>query len=58
MFSDHYSLNLDLDIYHEVVEKVFEFRSLKNLDDPLFCEKFLFLLSHSLGKIPEPDAKA
>ena len=57
-FSDHYSLKLDLDIYYEVVEEIFEFRSLKKLDDPPYCEKFLFFLSHSLGKIPESDAKA
>ena len=57
-FSDHYSLKLDLDIYYEVVEEIFEFRSLKKLDDPLYCGKFLFFLSHSLGKIPESDAKA
>ena len=55
-FSDHYSLKLD--VYYEVVEEILEFRSLKTLDDPLYCEKFLFFLGHSLGKIPESDAKA
>ena len=57
-FSDHYSLNLDFDIHHEVVEEIFEFISFKKLEDPLYCEKFLFFLSHSLGKIPEQDLKA
>ena len=49
-FSDHYSLKLDINVYHEVVENIFEFRSFKKLEDPLYCEKFLFFLSHSLGK--------
>ena len=47
-FSDHYSFKLDLDIYHEVVEEIFEFRSLKKLDHPHYWEKFLFF-SVTLG---------
>ena len=57
-FSDHYSLKLDINIYHEVVENIYEFRSLKKLEDPLYCEKFLFYLSHSLGKIDEVNTEA
>ena len=34
-FSDHYSLKLDVNIYHDVKESIFEFRSLKKLEDPL-----------------------
>ena len=41
-FSDHYSLHLDMSITLELVENVFEFRSLQKLEDPLCCEKFFF----------------
>ena len=57
-FSDHYSLHLDMNITLELVENIFEFRSLQKLEDPLYCEKFLFFLSHSLSKINELDTPA
>ena len=47
-FSAHYSLELDIKIYHEVVENIYEFRSLKKLEDPLSSEKFLSFESFSV----------
>ena len=57
-FSDHYSLKIDIDIHYEVVNDIFEYRSLKRLTDPLYCEKFLFVLNHSLSKIKENSTPA
>ena len=47
-----------MDITLELVENIFEFRSLQKLEDPLYCEKFLFFLSHSLSEINELDTPA
>ena len=41
-----------------IVENVFGFRSLQKLEDPLYCEKFFFFLSHSLSRINELDTPA
>ena len=57
-FSDHYSVYLGMNITLELVENIFEFRFLQKLEDPLYCEKFLFFLSHSLSKINELDTPA
>ena len=57
-FSDHYTLKLEFDIFHEIVQNLFEFRSLNKLDEPLFCENFLFYLSHSFGNISEQYTNA
>ena len=57
-FSDIYGLYLDMNITLELVENIFEFRSLQKLEDPQYCEKFLFFLSHSLSKINELDTPA
>ena len=47
-----------MNLHYEVIENIFEFRPLKKLADQLYCEKFLFFLSHSLGKIFEHDKQA
>ena len=57
-FSDHYSLELSFEIFYEIAESIFEYRSLKKLEDSFYCEKFLFFLNHSLGKINEQDSDA
>ena len=57
-FSDHYSLQLDMNMSLEMVENSFEFRSLQKLEDPLYCGTLLFFLSHFLSKINEFDTPA
>ena len=57
-FADHYSLQLSFKSSYETTENIFEYRSLKKLEDSLYCEKFLFFMNHSLGKIHERDTNA
>ena len=42
----------------EIVENIFEFRSLQKLEESLYCEKFLLFLRPSLSKIIELDTPA
>ena len=36
-------------------ENICEYRTLKNLEDSIYCEKFLFFKNHCLGKIDQRD---
>ena len=41
-YSYHCSLRLDFNMTFEIVQNLFEFPSLKKLEYPLYCVKFLF----------------
>ena len=47
-----------LTFFRDIVQNFFELRSLKKLDQPTFCEDFLFYLSFSSGTIREQNTKA
>ena len=51
--SDHYSLEIKLDLEYEAMECIYCFRSLKRFENRCYSEKFLFYLPHTLGKIEE-----
>ena len=57
-FSDQSSLQISFNIHHETAENFFEYRSMKKMEDLVHCEKSLFSMVHSLGKINEQNTVA
>ena len=45
-------------ISYEFADHIFEYRSLKKLEDSFYCGKLLFFMNPSLSKMHERDANA